>query len=90
MEDKIKTSIVVSRELWEEFKSKVGSERGMKALSRVIEEVIEEEACERLIIRALEEIMEPKGELPLIISPVKPRVETNAGKIVREMRESRT
>ena len=89
MRDKIKTSIVVDRQLWEEFKSKVGSERGLKALSRVVEEVIEEEVCERLIIKALEEIMEFKGELPLMISPVKPRVKTDAGKIVRELRESR-
>ena len=90
MENKIKTSIMVDRELWEEFKSRVGSERGLKALSRVIEEAIEEEICERLVIKALEEIMEPKGELPLMISPVKPRVETNSGKVVKELRESRT
>ena len=89
MRDKIKTSIVINRELWEEFKSRVGSEKGLKALSRVIEEVIEEEICERLIIKAMEENIEPKRELPLMISPVKPSVETSAGKIVRELRESR-
>jgi len=81
---------VVNRELWEEFKSRIGSERGLKALSRVIEEIIEEEICERLIIKALEEIIGSKRELPLMIIPVKPRIETNAGKVVKKLRESRT
>ncbi len=91
MGDKIKTSIMIDRELWEEFKSKIGSEKGLRMLSKAVEEAIEDEIAERLIIKALEEMLkEYREEVPLTISPVKPKVATNAGKIVREMRESRT
>ena len=89
MSDKIKTSIVVDRELWEEFKSRVSSERGLKALSNAVEEVIEEEVCEKLLIKALEEMIGSGIELPLTITPVKPRVKTDAGEVVRELRVSR-
>ena len=89
MSDKIKTSIMISRELWEKFKSKVGSERGLKALSQAIEEAVEEEVCEGLIIRALEEMLGDSKEIPLAVSPVKPRATTDAGKAVRELRELR-
>jgi len=90
MGGKVKTSIVIDSDLWEEFKSRVGSEKGMKALSRAIEEAIEEEIPERLVIKALEELIEFKEKLPLVISPIKPKVKTDAGKTVRELRESRT
>ena len=91
MGDKIKTSIMIDRELWEEFKSKIGSEKGLRMLSKAVEEAIEDEIAERLIIKVLEEMLKEYGEeVPLTISPVKPKVITNAGKIVKEMRESRT
>ncbi len=89
MRDKIKTSIMIDRELWEEFKSKVGSERGLRGLSRAVEEAIEDEVGDILIIRALEKLLEREKEIPLVISPVKPKVATDAGKAIREMRGSR-
>lgn len=82
----MKTSIVIDSDLWEEFKPRVGSKKGMKALSRAIKE----EIPERLIIEALKELIGFKEKLPLVISPVKPKVKNDAGKTVRELRRSRT
>ena len=89
MGDKVKTTIVVDRELWEEFRSKVAAGRGLKALSSAVEEAIEEEVCEKLLIKALGEFRELGEELPLVVTPVKPKVKTDAGEAVRELRESR-
>ena len=86
--EKIKTSVTIDRKLWEELKLKVGSRGGLKALSRAVEEAIEEEVADLLIIEALEREVKIE-ELPLTISPVKPRVATDAGKSVRELRELR-
>jgi len=36
---KVKTSIVVDRDLWEKFKAKVGVERGLRKLSEAVEDV---------------------------------------------------
>jgi len=90
MEGKVKTSIVINRELWEELKSKVGSEKGLKMLSKVVEEAIEDELCELIIVKALSKMLKPEKKIPLTIVAIKPKVPTNAGKVVREMRESRT
>ncbi|RLG70692.1 MAG: hypothetical protein DRO23_12985 [Thermoprotei archaeon] len=90
MEGKVKTSIVINRELWEELKSKVGSEKGLKMLSKVVEEAIEDELCELIIMKALSKILKPEKKIPLTIVAIKPKVPTNAGKVIREMRESRT
>jgi len=90
MEGKVKTSIVINRELWEELKSKVGSEKGLKMLSKVVEEAIEDELCEFIIMKALSKMLKPEKKIPLTIVAIKPKVPTNAGKVVREMRESRT
>ena len=68
---------------------KVGSERGLNMLSRVVEEAIEEEVSELLVVRALEEMLGSGREVPLTIVPVKLRVTTDAGRVVREMRDSR-
>ena len=89
MEDKIKTSIMIDRRLWEAFKSKVGSERGLRALSRAVEEAIEDEISDILIIKALEKLLGREREVPLVISPVKSKVVTDAGKVIKEMRGSR-
>ncbi|OYT59061.1 MAG: hypothetical protein B6U75_04575 [Desulfurococcales archaeon ex4484_217_1] len=90
MEGKVKTSIVINRELWEELKSKVGSEKGLKMLSKVVEEAIEDELCELIIMKALSKMLKPEKKIPLTIVAIKPKVPTNAGKVVRKMRESRT
>ena len=89
MKDKIKTSIVIDRELWHELKSKVGEKGGLRALSQAVEEAIKDELSESLIIKALESILKAEAEIPLVISPIKPKVTTNAGEVVREMRNSR-
>ena len=89
MRDKIKTSIMIDRELWEEFKSKVGSERGLRGLSRAVEEAIEDEISDILVIRALGKLLKHVREIPLVISPVRPKVVTDAGKTIKEMRGSR-
>jgi len=81
-EDGIKTNIMIDYGLWEDFKSKVGNRRA-------IEEAIEDEISDILIIKALEKLLRRKKEILLVISPVKPKVSTDAGKIVGELRESR-
>jgi hypothetical protein len=90
MKDKVKTSIIIDRKLWEEFKSKVASERGLKGLSQAVEEAIEDEVSEVLIIKTFEDLLKQMGKMSLTISPVRPRVTTDAGKAVREMRKSRS
>ena len=89
MVDKVKTSIVVDRRLWEEFKLRVGGERGLRMLSRAVEEAIEEEVSELLVVEALSEMLGGR-EIPLTVVPVKPKVSTDAGRVVRELRETRT
>ncbi len=58
-------------------------------LSNAIEEAVEEETSEPPVIDALEKLLKPKANIPLTISPVKPRVATDSGKVVKEMRNSR-
>ncbi|RLF13965.1 MAG: hypothetical protein DRJ66_06895 [Thermoprotei archaeon] len=89
MEDKIKSSIMIDRRFWKAFKSKVGSERELRALSQAVEEANEDEISGILIIKALEKLLGREKEIPLIISPVKPKVVTDAGKAIRELRGSR-
>ncbi|MDH7555739.1 MAG: hypothetical protein ACQXXL_08555 [Candidatus Methanosuratincola sp.] len=87
MEKKIKTSIMINRDLWEELRSRVGGRGRLKDLSRAVEEAIEDETGEALIIEALSSMLGDKEEIQLTISPVKPKVPTDAGKIIRGMRE---
>ncbi len=89
MKDKVKTSILIDRELWEEFKAKVSGERGARLISRAVEEAIEEELTDRVIIEALEEILGRGRTISLTVTPVKTRVKTNSGEVVRELREGR-
>ena len=86
MSDKTKTGIVVDRKIWEEFRSKVGSERGLKMLSHAVEEAIEEEVGEVLVMEAFEKLLACREALPLTVTPIKPRVPTDSGKAVRELR----
>jgi hypothetical protein len=88
MVKKIKTSIVIDRNIWEKFKTKVVGEKGLKGLSEAVEEAIEEELCEDLMIEALEELLGSEKP-PLVITPVRPEIQTDAGKVVRELRDSR-
>lgn len=88
MNKKVKTSIVVDRELWKRFRERVGRERGLRALSQAVEEALEDVACEDLLINSLKEILDSE-EQSLSVTPVRPKVATDAGKAVRELRESR-
>ncbi len=86
MGGKIKTSIVIDRSLWEEFKRKVSEERGLKDISSLIGELIEENFSDSLIINALSKLI-GEARVPEVLKPVKPLVETDAGRAVREMRD---
>jgi hypothetical protein len=88
MTRKIKTSIVIDGDLWERFKTKVVGEKGLKGLSKAVEEAIEEQLCEDLMIEALEGLLGSEKP-PLVVAPVKPEAQTDAGKVVRELRDSR-
>ena len=85
---KIKTSIVIDEDLWKKFREKITLERGLRELSKAVEEAIEEELVEEIVLRGLEEEL---GEITRYtsIEPIKPRVRTRAEEVVREMRESR-
>ncbi len=82
---KIKTSILIDEELWKRFKLKVGAERGMRAMSKAVEEALEDELAETLVLRELEK-MSAGMAISLDVKPVKPKVETSAGDVVSEMR----
>lgn len=80
----MKTSLLINRELWEEFKLKVGSRVGLRALSRAVEELLEEGVAERVVAEELSKML--KVPAPLEVKPVKPRIPTDAGRAVKELR----
>ena len=80
----MKTSLLVNRGLWEEFKLKVGSRVGLRALSRAVEELLEEGVAERVVAEELSKMLEVPA--PLEVKPVKPRVPTDAERAVKELR----
>jgi len=86
MKDKIKTSIMIDEELWETFKVKASSKKGLKGVSRAVEEALEEELSEQVVTEALENMC-PRRSSDLEVKPVKPTVATSAGKVIRELRE---
>jgi len=80
----VKTSLLINRELWEEFKLKVGSRVGLRALSRAVEELLEEGVAERVVAEELSKML--KVPALLEVKPVKPRIPTDAGRAVKELR----
>ncbi|MCC6054152.1 MAG: hypothetical protein LM589_02395 [Thermosphaera sp.] len=87
MIDRVKTTIVIDRKLWNRFKARL-LEKGVEEVSRAIEEVIREELSEDYIADAIRELL---GTTPPIeVKPIKPLVETSAGRVVRELRNERT
>jgi hypothetical protein len=89
--DKVKTSIVVDRRVWEAFRRKVASERGLRLLSRAVEEALEEELVEQMLLEALDKLGLPPvedREQPTV-EPVEPRRPVRAEEVVREVREGR-
>jgi len=88
LNDKVKTSIVINEKLWEKFKLKASIERGLKGVSKAVEEALEEELSELTVAKALEKMVSAKLRM-LEVTPVKPKVKTSAGEVVRELRDSR-
>ncbi len=89
MGGKIRTSVVLDRELWKRFKEKVVSEQGLKQLSKAVEEAVEEELTEFIVLKEIEKSL-TDIEVPPSITSIKPRVKTGAEEVVREMRSLRT
>jgi hypothetical protein len=84
MSGKVKTSLFINKELWEEFKLKVGAQAGLRALSKAVEELLEEGVAERVVAEELSKML--AAPAPLEVKPVKPKVPTDAGRAVRELR----
>ena len=85
MGEKIKTTIVVDRDLWNKFKAWL-LEKSVDEVSNVIEKLIKEElmlGIDSALIKLIE------NGLVQVVEPVKPLVRTSAEEVVRELRESR-
>jgi len=85
MGEKIKTTIVVDRDLWNKFKAWL-LEKSVDKVSSVIEKLIKEElmlGIDSALIKLI------GNELVQVVEPVKPLVRTSAEEVVRELRESR-
>ncbi len=87
MADRVKTTIVIDRELWSRFKARL-LEEGVEEVSRAIEEFIREELSEDYVAEAIRGLL-GDVEPPLEVKLVKPLVETDAGRAVRELRGER-
>ncbi|MBS7636762.1 hypothetical protein KEJ37_05450 [Candidatus Bathyarchaeota archaeon] len=87
MTDKIKTSILIDKDLWKKFKLKANVEEGLKGVSKAVEEALEEELSDLIVVKALENMISaPAGAIE--VSPIQPKVKTSAGKTIRELRDS--
>ncbi|ADG91534.1 hypothetical protein [Thermosphaera aggregans] len=86
MPGKIKSTIVIDRELWYRFRARL-LEEGVEEVSSALEELIREELLEDYVSQALGGLL--NGELPGEVKPVKPLVETRAENVVRELRDER-
>jgi len=84
--DKVKTTIVVDRKIWEAFKAKIALERGLRDLSKAVEDALREELCELMVVEMLSEYLKESG-LKTTVNPVKPRIPSDSGMIVREIRD---
>jgi hypothetical protein len=87
LNSKIKTSILIDEELWRKIKLEATVEGGLKGISKVVEEALEEELSEIAIAKALENMV-PTGTRTLAVTPVKPKVKTSAGEAIRKLRDS--
>ena len=88
MRGKIKTSIMIDEDLWEMFKVKASSKKGLKGVSSAVEEALEEELSEQVATEALEKMRSGRA-VDLEVKPVKPKIATSAGKVISELREQR-
>ena len=86
MKGKIKTSIIIDEDIWETFKVKASSKKGLKGISKAVEEALEEELSEKTVTEALEN-MHTRKPTDLQVNPIKPKIATSAGKVISELRE---
>jgi hypothetical protein len=86
MKRKVKTSILIDEGLWEMFKVKASSKRGLKGVSGAVEDALEEDLSERVVAEALEKMCS-RMSTELEVRPVRPKVATSAGKVISELRE---
>jgi hypothetical protein len=86
MKGKIKTSIMIDEDIWTAFKVKASSKKGLKGVSRAVEEALEEELSEKTVTEALESMC-PRKSPHLEARPIKPKIATSAGKVISELRE---
>ena len=86
MRGKIKTSIMIDEDIWETFKAKASSRKGLRGISRAVEEALEEELSEKVVAEALENMC-PRRLFDLEVKPIKPKIATSAGKVISELRE---
>jgi hypothetical protein len=85
MTGKIKTSILIDEDIWETFKAKASSNKGLKGISKAVEEALEEELSEKTVTKALEHMYNEKPT-DLQVTPIKPKIATSAGKVISELR----
>jgi len=87
---KVKTSVYVDEKVWSDFKRAV-LERGgdVRALSSEVEELLRDALVSEIVVEGLKGLLSGEVRLGLDVKPVKPCVETSAGRVVRELRESR-
>jgi len=55
--DKIKTTIVIDRRVWEEFRARIATEYGFKDLSKAVEEALNEGLCDLIVVEMLTRYM---------------------------------
>jgi post-segregation antitoxin (ccd killing protein) len=82
---KVKTSIYVDKELWEKFKEharKLGKE-----VSRLLEEIMEDEAVESTLDDALSELA-GREDYEIDFEPIEPK-EGTVSELIRAMRDER-
>jgi len=79
---------VIDRELWYRFKARLLEEE-VEEVSRAIEELIREEVLDDYVTSAIQSLLGASLESLPEVRPVRPLVETDAGRVVREMRDGR-
>ena len=91
MGSKVKTSIVIDRDLWKRFRERVVAARGSRSLSEAVEEALREELVDTIVLEEIEETLQDTSITRMAtVEPVKPRAPTRAEEVVRELRDSRT
>jgi len=87
--DKVKVTVVINRRIWEEFKARISPRQDLRDLSGAVEEALKEEMSDLIVMEELSEYLK-KEKPPSTVIPVKPHVPTEAGEIVRELRDEQT